>query len=66
MRHCFENAVLEYGENDVSIWLDYIKFESQFIEGHPEEAAKIFERAKNCLRDNLVENFIVCNVVTNK
>lgn len=55
-RMCHENATQYFGASEISVWIDYIRFEKEA--GNPKHMPAIFERAKSRLDANLVANFI--------
>lgn len=55
-RKCLESASLNYGQNDIEVWLNLIKFELEH--GDPKMASQIAERAIGTLKAELVDSFI--------
>lgn len=56
LRKCYENAALQFGKTNTNVWIDYIKFERDF--GEPKRMTLIFEKAKDCLTAEYVDDFI--------
>lgn len=55
-RNCLELASLNYGQDNVDVWLDLIKFELKH--GQPKNASKIAERAISRLKAEHVDTFL--------
>lgn len=56
IRKCFECAVQHHGKDNVAIWMDYIKFETE--SGNAHNAPAIYRRAVGMLKKELVDEFI--------
>lgn len=56
MRKPYDNAILYFGKNNISIWLDYITFEINY--GEPKTISKIYDRAIKTLDRSLTSSFI--------
>lgn len=54
-RNCLELACHRYGEDNIDVWLNLIKFELKH--GQPKNASRISERAINALKSELVDTF---------
>lgn len=55
-RRTYEMAMLQYGNNDTSVWMDYIMFELKH--GDPKQIGDIHARAVKCLKHSLTHSFI--------
>lgn len=58
LRGYFEDATMEFGQTSTELWLKYITFELKHIEGKPECAGVLYQRAVKALKDELVDEFI--------
>ncbi|XP_074647979.1 U3 small nucleolar RNA-associated protein 6 homolog [Tubulanus polymorphus] len=57
LRQVFEDAINDYGKDDIDIWLDYIRLELRHPEGNPSNSSKLHWRAMKSLDDALTESF---------
>ncbi|KAK3091141.1 hypothetical protein FSP39_017439 [Pinctada imbricata] len=57
-RQVFEDAIMEYGETESDLWLDYISLEQKHPDGQPENIPQIYFRAKSTLVGQNNEDFI--------
>lgn len=55
-RRPYEMATQQYGSNDISIWMDYIKFEMD--KGDSKKVGEIHARAVKTLKNELTQTFI--------
>ncbi|XP_037931962.1 U3 small nucleolar RNA-associated protein 6 homolog [Teleopsis dalmanni] len=55
-RLCYVNAVFYFGKTNTQVWIDFIKFEREH--GEPKNVSTLYDRAKNTLETELVDNFI--------
>lgn len=56
IRKCCENAVHYFGQTNVEVWIDLLKFERDM--GNMKLMSIIYERAKNTLKPELVDTFV--------
>lgn len=56
IRLSHENATQQFGSDNISVWLDYIKFEMKH--GEPKKTGSIHMRAVKTLNCNLTDSFI--------
>ncbi|XP_011629699.1 U3 small nucleolar RNA-associated protein 6 homolog [Pogonomyrmex barbatus] len=56
MRRPYDMAILQFGTNSTSVWLDYIKFEMKH--GDPKNVSSLHERAVKMLDHSLISSFI--------
>lgn len=56
VRQPYEMAIRQFGTNNTSIWIDYIKYEMKH--GDPKKASDIHERAVKTLDRSLTYSFI--------
>lgn len=56
VRRPYENAILQFGKDNKSIWIDYIKYEMKH--GDPKRTSYIYERAIRTLDRNLNYSFL--------
>jgi len=57
VRRCFDYAIQLFGFKEVSIWIEYIRFERRY--GNPLSTTNLYERAKATLKgDDLIQKFI--------
>ncbi|XP_011646217.1 U3 small nucleolar RNA-associated protein 6 homolog [Pogonomyrmex barbatus] len=56
MRQLYDMAIPQFGTNNTSVWLDYMKFEMKH--GDPKNVNSIHERAVKMLDPSLVNSFI--------
>ena len=55
-RRSLEMAIIQFGKNNVAIWMDYITFEMNY--GDPRRAGDIYARAVKMLDALLTDKFI--------
>lgn len=56
LRKCNEMSTLQFGKNNTSVWIDYIKFEMKH--GDPKKVGDLHRRAVKTLNPELTEPFI--------
>ncbi|XP_055842246.1 U3 small nucleolar RNA-associated protein 6 homolog isoform X2 [Episyrphus balteatus] len=56
VRHCYENALFDFGKMHTAVWIEFIKFERDI--GEPKRMSALCERAKNTLAPMFVDNFV--------
>lgn len=56
VRRHYDRATLQFGTNNTSLWIDYIKYEMQH--GDPKRVSEIYERAVKTLDGSLTYSFI--------
>lgn len=54
-RQVYENMVLQFGKENTSVWMEYVRFECSF--GDKNRVTHIYDRAKATLSENLVYPF---------
>ncbi|XP_054728005.1 uncharacterized protein LOC129237345 [Anastrepha obliqua] len=54
-RQVYENMVLQFGKENTSVWMEYVRFECSF--GDKNRVTHIYDRAKATLNENLVYPF---------
>uniref|UniRef100_A0A1B0CGG0 U3 small nucleolar rna-associated protein 6 n=2 Tax=Lutzomyia longipalpis TaxID=7200 RepID=A0A1B0CGG0_LUTLO len=54
-RKCHENATHFFGESNINVWIEYIKFEK--TQDTPKNISRIYERAIKTLHVDLVDSF---------
>lgn len=56
VRPPYDNAILQFGKDNKSIWIDYIKYEMKY--GDPRKTSNIYEQAVKTLNGSLTYSFI--------
>lgn len=56
IRKCFECLVQHFGSNNVKLWMDYMKFETD--NGNAQLSPAIYRRALAMLKKELVDEFL--------
>ncbi|XP_059053862.1 U3 small nucleolar RNA-associated protein 6 homolog [Achroia grisella] len=56
IRRCYEMLIQHHGTDNVDLWMEYMKFESE--QGNVQAAPNIYRRAIGSLKKELVDNFI--------
>ncbi|XP_076649775.1 U3 small nucleolar RNA-associated protein 6 homolog isoform X2 [Halictus rubicundus] len=56
LRKCNDMSTLQFGKNDTSVWIDYIKFEMKH--GDPTKVGDLHRRAVKTLEPGLTDSFI--------
>ncbi|XP_004535022.2 uncharacterized protein LOC101463552 [Ceratitis capitata] len=54
-RQVYENMVLQFGKDNTSVWMEYVRFECSY--GDKNRVTHIYDRAKATLNENLVYPF---------
>ncbi|XP_076346357.1 LOW QUALITY PROTEIN: U3 small nucleolar RNA-associated protein 6 homolog [Tachypleus tridentatus] len=58
LRTYFEDAILDFGQIDVDLWIDYIRLELSHLKGKPENCGKVYWRAVKKLTPAKADDFV--------
>lgn len=56
VRKCNEMSILQFGKNNINVWIEYIKFEMKH--GDPKKVGELHRRAVKTLEPELTDSFI--------
>ncbi|XP_014681245.1 PREDICTED: U3 small nucleolar RNA-associated protein 6 homolog [Priapulus caudatus] len=65
LRKVHEDAVREFGDRDIDVWLEYVKLEGTHAHGNPSNSSKMYWRAKKALDGKQLDDFITAYSLLN-